>query len=172
MRAKRGSRGNERGAVLVEAIVVIAFFVIAFTGLVYFHTLYLTKIRTSRISRVATLHHAIVGCEGNVQTELAQAGGASVTPGGKLTNNVPYKNGAGSTLSPVAQSAAGGKSGVGSSLDAKIVHITNDGLAKAHGGGAVYASKTDTTSYVGCSDPVSNEQYGDIVPNLKNAFSF
>ena len=168
----RKSRGNQRGAVLVEAIVVVAFFIVAFTGLNYFHNLYLSKIRVSRIARVATLHHAIVGCDGNVNTELAQAGGASVTPGGKLSNDVPYKNGAGAGLSPVAASAAGHQSGVGSSLDAKIVHITNDGVAAERGGGMIYGSKTDTTSYVGCSDPVSNEQYGDIIPNLKNAFSF
>lgn len=162
-------RGAERGAALVEAIIVVAVFIITFTGLVYFHDLYITKLKTSRLSRVATLHHAIDGCKGNVRAELALVGGNSSLPGGFLGNDVSYGQPVGSSLSSVAQSAVGGQAGVSSSLGAKIVHITNDGHASGRGGGMFYASPTNTTSWVGCSDPVDEEQFGDIIPRVTSA---
>jgi len=166
---RRRTRHAQRGAAMVEAIIVIVFFILSFTGLVYFHKLYLTKVRTTRVSRAATLHDAIIGCKGDVRAELAAAGGSSSIPGGHLPNNVPYNGSPGSDLSSVANSALGGQSGVSSNLGAKIVHITNDGRASERGGGNTFSAKTDSTSYVGCSDPVDDEQFGDIIPRVTSA---
>jgi hypothetical protein len=170
--AKFKARRGERGAALVEAIIVIAVFIIAFTGLVYFHDLYISKVKTSRLARVATLHHAIDGCKGNVGAELGLVGGNSNLPGGFLSNDVQYGQPVGTNLSSVAQSAVGGQGGVSSSLGAKIVHITNDGAAAGRGGGAFYSSPTNTTSWVGCSDPVDENQFGDIIPRVTSAIQF
>ena len=161
-----------RGAALIEAIIVIVFLILAFTGLVFFHRLYLNKVRTTRVSRAATLHNAITFCKTDVRTELATAGGTSTALGGFLGNDIPYNQNPGANMSSVATSAAGNQSGVSSSLGAKIVHITNDGQAQASGGGNVFKGKTTSTSYVGCADPVSDEQFGEIIPRVKNAISF
>ncbi len=75
-------------------------------------------------------------------------------------------------MSSVANSAAGTQSGVSSSLGAKIVHIANTGSAQASGGGNVFKGNTTSESYVGCADPVSDEQFGEIIPRVKNAISF
>src|SRR5438552_10591858 len=101
---KRERRGAENGAVMVEAIVVISVFILLLTGLAYFHNLYLSKLRTSRIGRAATLRHAIVGCQGDIAHELAAAGGSAASPGGHTSNDVPYGEAGGSKggLSSVA----------------------------------------------------------------------
>jgi hypothetical protein len=167
MRAKR--RASERGAVFVEAIIVITFFIIAFTGVTFFHQLYVGKLRVTRLSRAATLHYAIIGCQGDIKNELTAVGGTSKTPGGLNGNDVSY----GSSTNPSssdAQSALNGQSGV-SSLGAQIVHISADGDVSAHGGGHTYNAKLDSQSWVGCADQTTDKQYEDIIPKAISAIS-
>ena len=59
-----------------------------------------------------------------------------------------------------------------SSLGAQIVHVTSDGSASAKGDGTTYQNKTNSTSWVGCADKTSDEQYSpDLIGRIGSAIS-
>jgi hypothetical protein len=162
--ARIRSRASQRGAAMPEAAVVIAFLVIGWGAARYFHDLYLSKVRVARLARAAALHYAIDGCQGDVHGELAALGGSSTSSSSTESANIPYGSDPTSGLSSGAQSAVNGQSGV-SGLGVKIVNVTADGQAAI----AQWTGSTNTTSWVGCSDPTSDKKYEDILSQVTNA---
>ncbi len=156
MRAKR--RAAERGAVFIEAIIVVIFFIVALTGVTYFHKLYVGKLRVMRLSRAAALHYAINACQGSASGDLSAVGGLSPGPSGTEGNGADFGSDPLAGASSDAQSALKGQSGI-SSLNAQIARVSTAGAVAAQGGGVAYGSKTNTTSWVGCADKTSNDQY-------------
>jgi len=55
-------RRNQRGAVTIEAVMVISMLVIGFAGGVFFHALYAAKLAANRDARLAAWTGALEGC--------------------------------------------------------------------------------------------------------------
>ena len=59
----RHRRACQRGAIFVEAIIVITFFVLALMGLMYFRSLYTKKLTAMRFARSAALVYSMGACK-------------------------------------------------------------------------------------------------------------
>lgn len=55
-------RAVRRGAVFVEALIVVSILLLGLMGLMYFRDVYLTKLRVHRLARAAVLVHGMAGC--------------------------------------------------------------------------------------------------------------
>lgn len=64
------SRRAQRGAVFVEAIIVVSFFTLCFLGVVYFREVYLAKMRVQRLARASAMAHAMGACDGDPKAGL------------------------------------------------------------------------------------------------------
>lgn len=64
-------RTRQRGAVMVEAVVVIVFFVMCFSAVVYFRLLYTQKMSVQRLARAASISHAMGACQGDSKAPVA-----------------------------------------------------------------------------------------------------
>jgi len=171
---RRYRKSRERGAVFVEALVVCAFFVTCFIGLVFFRELYANKLHVSRLARASALNYAMSACRS--------------TPGAGLEGDLPKK--------PVGGPEQTGSKSVNASGDGKSDAILG-GLDRSKSGGLFYSvaaigveaetrvesrSKTSTeparelrgtvktTSYVACGDVVTPDQYSEILPHLTSVF--
>src|SRR5687768_8991176 len=69
--AMKRNRIATRGAVFVEAIAVVSFFIIAFLGIVYFRDLYLEKLRVQRMARAAAMMYAMGACASDPNAAIA-----------------------------------------------------------------------------------------------------
>jgi hypothetical protein len=60
--ARARSRARARGAVLVEAVIVIPVFIILFAGIVFFGKIYDAKLNMLRLTRQSAWTHAMANC--------------------------------------------------------------------------------------------------------------
>src|SRR5437763_62212 len=56
------TRRNQRGAAMVEAIVIISVFILFLLGTVYFKNLYQQKLHVLRLGRASTLAYSMAAC--------------------------------------------------------------------------------------------------------------
>src|SRR5688572_19445971 len=61
----RPARRSERGAVFVEAILVISVLTLGLTGIVFFRELYEKRLGVMRLARASAVAHSMVGCVAN-----------------------------------------------------------------------------------------------------------
>ena len=64
-RFKRGVRGRalERGAAMVEAVIVISMLILGLMGLMFFRYFYVKELMAARLARASTLAYAMSGCD-------------------------------------------------------------------------------------------------------------
>lgn len=67
-RIARPSR--ERGAVFVEALIVISVFILFLLGIIYFRELYVGQMRLQRLARAAAVAHSMGACDSDVRSTL------------------------------------------------------------------------------------------------------
>jgi hypothetical protein len=64
-------RAGLRGAMFVEAVIVISFMVVALTGLMFFKEYYGKQLRAMRLARAAAIAYSMGACKDNVNTPAA-----------------------------------------------------------------------------------------------------
>ncbi len=174
LRTRRTRRNGARGALLVEALVVIVFFILAFTSLLFFHAMYGKALHTMRLARAATLGYAMVGCKGDKTAGLSRELTAESTlTGGVSTGNVPYKGGAGGgASSPEVQRALGNTSGVQSGVGNDIARFGVSGSVTQAGAAQLFSSDVTSYSYGACADEVKDETFGGSSNSAAHAIQF
>src|SRR5262245_56461840 len=63
-RRSRRCRARARGAIILEAAIVISMLTLGLMGLMFFRTYYIRELTAARLARGAILAHSMVGCEG------------------------------------------------------------------------------------------------------------
>jgi len=63
-------RMRERGAVFVEAVVIISFLTLALLGITFFHKLYVQKERSARLAGAAAIAFAMGACNGDATASI------------------------------------------------------------------------------------------------------
>lgn len=81
MRITKGLK-NKRGAALVEALVVIPFFLLMLAGVIFVGKMYQTKLRIMRLSRQSAWTYAMQGCQGDGTGTDPSEPNATKTDGG------------------------------------------------------------------------------------------
>jgi hypothetical protein len=59
---RSSSRRLQRGAIFVEAIIVVSTFILLFLGMVFFRDMYLKSLRVSRMARATVIAYSMKGC--------------------------------------------------------------------------------------------------------------
>ena len=88
MQSHMKTRVNQRGAALVEAVVVIPFFLTILAGVIFVGKMYTTKLEVMRLSKQRAWTYAMGGCQGSTAgtdpgepdaTKTGSSGGIEVT---------------------------------------------------------------------------------------------
>jgi hypothetical protein len=86
MHRKLRGRRSSRGAAMVEAVVVIPFFIIIFASMIFVAKLYGEKQRTLRVSKEFAWTYAMSNCESGAANASLESGGS---PMGQMENQDP-----------------------------------------------------------------------------------
>jgi hypothetical protein len=172
-----------RGAILVEAVIVIAAFTLFFVAFVFFRQLYVAHIVAARLARGSAIAFAMGGCENNEpQPWLGQDGNKyDVRPPAKPGETIPPREG--ESVSATGSDEATGIVGniPGLSGGAGVLNpIATTAVAKEVGTGtrssrlstrrALLSKRFEPHSYVTCGDVVRNGQYDEVLDYAKDSF--
>ncbi|HVJ92872.1 MAG TPA: hypothetical protein VM580_23890 [Labilithrix sp.] len=176
MKSKR-QRRRTRGAVFVEALIVISVFVTFLLGIVYFRELYLTKMTGQRLARAGSLAHAMAACKSDVNATLK-----ADLPKEQTLRQTSAKDGPRPTDPQLPSSSESGGNMMGKVAERRGGTILNEVGSVAISGSASATSKPGmfqaetgyrgtvvSASYVSCGDELTNEQYSAIagqIPSL------
>ncbi len=165
-------RRGQRGAVFVEAIVVISVFTLCFLGVLYFRQLYVAKLAVQRLARTSAMAHAMSACKADpragLEQDLAhaptqskkQGSGTSIkveAPGSDLANDV---------INAIISSTSLDEVTAVSLFATASATTQRDPLSPKQG----FESDVSSESFVSCMDPVSDDQFGQIIPHVKAIF--
>ncbi len=179
----QNGRQRQRGAILVEAIIVISTLTLGLLGLAFFRDFYIDQIKVSRLARASVIAHSMVGCEQDgkewigrdlgaftgfdpQQQDQAAAGdpalGASYAPGagappvaGQLLQQAPGTTSGGEgLLNPISTSGVAGQ-----------VRAAANG---ANAGGRVFEAVVKSNSYVTCGDEVRKRDVEEVLDMTKD----
>jgi hypothetical protein len=169
-------KSRERGAALVESLILASTLVVGLLALIYFRDLYITQLRVQRLARASAVAHSMAACMANspeLWLDLDLDVYQSNTP---LQEQMPAAGSARSRARPVnpAQARRARRfvesSGTGTSSGEGFLNpVTTTDVS-----GSVGASSADTVfqgdgqalSFVGCGDAVKQERYPDLVDKL------
>jgi hypothetical protein len=185
-RAHRVSRADERGAVFLEAIVVISALTLGLIALVYVRDLYTEQMAVARLTRAAVIAHSMAGCKTNqprewlgkdlagyttqgVNQDRASAhgrdnGGAASGANSARANSLVQKSGATSSdgkglLNPITDAEFGG--------EAKAT--ASEGLGSRRR--AVFSGRVRAKSFVSCGDEVKDGDFDRVLGVMKDEIS-
>ena len=163
-------RMRERGAVFVEAVVIISFLTLALLGITFFHKLYVEKERAARLAGAAAIAFAMGACNGDatasIKTEMPKG-----QSGNSTQNNEPppqkYQNESHSDSSQKALSAAGSK-------DNNFLNPTSDvtvsgkasSTTKSDGKTKGFSVNVSSKSFVSCSDETTDKDFEAVIGKI------
>lgn len=181
-------RRLERGAMLVESLVVSSCFILGLLGLIYFKELYLKKLGTQRLSRAAVIAHSMVACKGNQPGQWlgrdtldydvggANASNATARASGATANYADNDTSGGSRapriLSRVKGTTSDGQGVLNPMTDALLTgraSVSPRGASQRKGSWH-FEGQVASQSFVSCADEVKKGDYGEIIPMLKEEF--
>jgi hypothetical protein len=181
MRAMKRKRG-ERGAVFVEALIVVSVFTILFLGVLFFRDLYMQQMRTQRLARAGALHNAMGACEESMLHDLEEE--LRGLPTDRQVDEEPEEEDPADAI-PDSDTNSRGKEVYGAVAAADgvrgppLMRITT---LKATGEASVttrsgpdapeqgFRGKVGSGSYVACGDAVNNKQYGGLASYVAGIF--
>jgi len=181
----RHVRRATRGAVFVEAVIVIAALTLGLIALCYVRELYVTELGVSRLARASVIAHSMAGCKANlpqdwVARDLANFSSKSPT---QDPASAPGKDSAAKVdpANPRARNLvqkAGGTSSDGQGLLNPITNSEFFGTARASasaGGGARtktrFSGQLRAKSYVSCGDEVKDGDFDRVLGVMKDELS-
>jgi hypothetical protein len=178
---KTRKRGAERGAAMVEAIVVISIFILFFLGMVYFRSMYQQKLRVMRLSRTAAVGFALSGCTGSPTQNLTTQDLNGVTSGSSGTINGTAANvggspGANPSVGQNSKNPVGGalsdQGMMGDKIAALSLSAAAAGTSKSTFGSTVgFQSNVTSTSYMSCGEPHKAGDFSGAISYAESMFS-
>jgi hypothetical protein len=181
---KKNRRQNERGAVMVEAAIVIATFILFMLGIIFFYTLYVKQIQTMSLARSTVIAYSMAGCPPSTDPGAWLA--RDLNPGTAQSNPAPATNHAPVGASTAAQGSNRAGSimselpGAGSDegalnpiarlgLSGSAAATTKTGVLSARKG---FRHTVGGTSFVSCGDKIRKGDFSDVYQIVKSKFSF
>jgi hypothetical protein len=174
---------RKRGAILVEALIVISLLILGFMGLVFFRAYYTKTLVATRLARGSILVYSMTGCGdsnrpaqwiGNRDlarlTAAQPNGGSQPAQSGKTPASASGK--AGDVLSRLP-----GLSGDGggimnemtvSDLTGRVRVRTSDGTFSPER--TVFDQQVRARSFVSCGEPIRDGDYGDVLKYITGLF--
>jgi hypothetical protein len=170
---RRALRSAAAGAVLLEAVLVIATVIVLLVGMIYLHEVYDRQLQVIRAANAASLAYATHGCQG--ATAVLSPGDARVLGGGPSTRPNPgdlaakargqLGGPAGQALSKATQS-----SGLGLPQEVRTLgSVSVTGPLGAKGGLSAFQTTVRSSDLVLCNDP---PRPGTIVTVFQEAIQF
>jgi len=184
----RGSRRRVRGAIFVEAVVVISALTLSLIALAYVRDLYVKQLGVARLTRAAVIAHSMAGCKGNQPSDWLGKDIANYTSKGAnqdqqsargKDNGDGAPTGAGSTRASNLLQRSGATSSDGKGMLNPITDTELGGEArasdKASGGlsrsQTVFSGKVRSKSYASCGDEVKDGDFDRIMGVMKDEIS-
>jgi hypothetical protein len=184
--ARRPRKAEQRGAAMVEALIVISLLILGFMGVAFFREFYVKTLVASRLARGSVLVYSMSGCE--TSNEPAQWVGrpdlANLTAARPDTVERPAsdpKKTEGSTTttgkSREVMDRIPGLSGDGkgvmnpmatSDLNGRIRARTSEGLLAPER--TIFDAEVRARSFVSCGDPVRNGEFKDVLKYISGIF--
>ena len=172
-------RAPRRGAIMIEALVVISFFVLCFLGVGYFRQLYVQKLHVQRLARASALAHAMSACASDPQGPIARDTGArrfasDTAPG------LPFDALPDVPAVPGSEKGAAGLQAIrdkhgDTGLD-EVTEVTLAGDARMtsrpapDGPELGFRGVVSSTSHVVCADPVHEDRYEGMAQRIADLF--
>jgi len=185
-RAQRRVR-RARGAVFLEAVVVISALTLGLIALVYVRDLYVKQLAVSRLARAAVIAHSMAGCKTNQVRDWLGKDLAEYTPTGENRDSQSARGKDNGTAS------AAGDSGKASNLLQRSGATSSDGkgllnpITDAELGGrataterqganvrtsrTVFSGRVRATSFVSCGDEVKDGDFDRVMGVMKDEIS-
>ena len=186
LRGLRPARRSARGAVFLEAIVVISTLTLMLIALVYVRDLYVEQMAVSRLTRAAVIAHSMAGCKGNQarqwlakdlaaytaqgenqdsQSARGKDDGGTSGPGSAKANNLVQRSGATSSdgkglLNPITDAEFG-----------KLVQATAKGTTPTSRSRTVFSGRVRAKSFVSCGDEVKDGDFDRVLGVMKDEVS-
>jgi hypothetical protein len=182
MRAPRTNiRTNaQRGAIFVEAIIIIASFTMMFMGMVFFRMLYVHSTITSRLARGGAIAYAMSGCDSVSPKDWigTDAKRYNVLPPNPPSNDsVPTSETTQAQSSKEASTATGNIPGLGGKNFLNPISEVSDetnvgaGTVGALGGKkTVFQKHLAPKSYETCNDVVRDGDFNEVFGYVKDMF--
>jgi hypothetical protein len=172
---------RRRGAVFVEALVVISALSLGLSGLVYFRELYLHQLSALRLARAAALAHALAGCKDNTPARWLGKDLADQRASGSGQDKQSAR--AGTSSRPVAAGDGGraarlfGRSGSATSDGEGLLNPISDAdvsaLARVRGlrdgrATTLFEGQARSRSYVSCGEEVKDGDFEQLIPMIRD----
>jgi hypothetical protein len=183
--ARRSAR--RRGAVMVEALIVISLLILGFMGLVFFRAYYTKTLAATRLARGSILVYSMTGCTENTNEPAqwlglkdlanltaARPNGASQPASGNNGNNPPAtaSGTGGSVLSRIPGLSGDGGGVVNpitiSDLTGRVRLQTSTGTLSPKK--TVFDQQVRARSFVSCGDPIRNGEWSDVLGYIRGIF--
>jgi hypothetical protein len=186
-RLRNAARADERGAVFLEAIVVISALTLGLIALTYVLDLYVKQMAVARLTRAAVIAHSMAGCKGNQPREWLGKDLSNYTTQGanqdrqsaRGRDNGGAASGANSARARNLVQRSGATSSDGQGMLNPITDAEFGGLAKASGreGGptsrnqTVFSGRVRARSFVSCGDEVKDGDFDRVMGVMKDEIS-
>ena len=181
------ARCHARGAVFLEAAVVISALTLGLLVLSYVRALYVEQMAVSRLARAAVIAHSMAGCKSNQPREWLGRDLAEYTMQGESRDSQPAqgKDNGGAATAPSSAKAnnlvqrSGATSSDGKGLLNPITDAELAGLAQAtakEGGRSsrtrtVFAGRVRAKSFVSCGDEVKDGDFDRVLGVMRDEIS-
>jgi hypothetical protein len=178
-------RPGVRGAMFVEAVIVIAFFVVALTGLMYFKEYYGKELRSMRLARAAAIAYSMGACQDGVNTPdgwidkdkgslVPQASPHDVDQDPKMSGAMNQN----STQQSQGSADKGGAASIGNKLNEMVMTVFSGEATIREKRGPLAGGTKDiikgtvrARSYVSCGDRVRKGTWEEMVKSILSVFS-
>lgn len=161
---------------MVEAVIVIAFFILALSGVVYFRDMYDRKIQTLRVARAAAIQYALSGCQGQPGGAVAPDMGGITATNARADQKVPNGNasdGQGGPNSSEAKQATSNIAGTDGFFLNPIANVGMRGNASVGSASkATFKSTMASNSFSSCPDKVRkyDEDFSEVIGYIGGLF--
>ena len=184
---RHAARARARGAVFLEAIVVISALTLGLIALSYVRDLYVEQMAVARLTRAAVIAHSMAGCKGNQPREWLGKDLASYSTQGanqdrqsaRGKDNAGTPSGTNSAKATNLVQRSGATSSDGKGLLNPITDAEFAGQAQAGGKQTGSAARSQTLfsgrvrakSFVSCGDEVKDGDFDRVLGVMKDEVS-
>lgn len=177
------ARRRSRGAVFVEAVLIVATMILMLMGMVFFRTYYLEQMKTSRVARAAVLAYSMGGCD--------EKGGPSAWVGDDMRKSAqqtrsvdqetrpaqqlkpaPTSSGASAMMAQIPGAPVGGNAlfpVAKLGLEVNVQATTREGALQTP---RAIKSTARAKSYVVCGEEMKEGSIADLISMARSIISF
>jgi len=179
------ARSRARGAVFLEAVVVISALTLGLIALAYVRDLYVQQMAVARLARAAVIAHSMAGCKTNQPRAWLGKDLEGYTTSGENQDRTSARgkddggaaSGAGSSKASTLVQRSGATSSDGKGLLNPITDVEFAGQAEATGKDGsgrsrrVFSGRVRAKSFVSCGDEVKDGDFDRVFGVMKDEIS-